>query len=105
MFNFFVLIVVGVHAQKYEKPHQAIQLLSPVEKDYSAHVKSVSFFLLILDYTVLFEFLSNEFLLISLVCAHNDNLHGYRTMKNRRNIKTHFWEHKYVRGSLVYFLS
>ena len=78
MFNLFMLIVIGVHTQRCEKPHQPIQLLSLVEKNYLAHVKDVSFFfLLFLDCTFLFESLSNKFLLISFVCSHNDYLIGY----------------------------
>ena len=45
------------------------------------------FFLLFLDCAFLFEILSNTFLLISFVCSHNDNLHGYRTLRNGRNIR------------------
>ena len=47
MFHFFILIVIGVHVQRCEKPHQPIQLLSLIGKDHSQHVKNVSFFLLI----------------------------------------------------------
>ena len=75
-------------AERFEKLHKRIQLLSLVEKDYSVDVKDV--LLLFSSYfwtTFLFEYLSNKFCLILFVCSNNDNLHEYQTMRNRRNIK------------------
>ena len=84
-------MLIVIYAQRCEKAHQPIQLLSLVEKDYSAHVKDVSlFFSCFWIVLFLFEYLSSKFLLISFICSHNNNLNRYRTMRNRRNIKNSF---------------
>ena len=89
MFNFFILIVIVFMCREIWKASRTNtivvtgreRLLSTSEGCFS------SFFVLFLDCTFLFEFLSYRFLLISFVCSHNDNLYGYQTMTNRRNIK------------------
>ena len=98
MFNFFIFIVIVFMCRDTWKasPTNTIvvadreRLLSTCEGCFSSFL---SYFWIVHFYLNF----SHKFLLISFLCSHNDYLHRYQTMKNRRNIKyifgnTNMWK-------------